>query len=318
LSIEHVTGKEYTFDVNFPEEGLNYRIDFKGETLRVNYLEAGCDRFPYKDLLSYHFRLGQHDIFIVFCQPAEDAKETVKFIIDGKPVYYEVPGELTVWLEDSGEVASLHTGDDPGKLILTPVEKFILAGANTKRHQKMAASKEKSPHKSRIPVPDQVLVEKEAGKLIISWPWYESIFRKDLIGGLVLVLIGMIAGFLIIRTISNWGDIIWFPLIFLVPGYLFLKKSFEQYRIVIEDQDLEVLRGSRGSKFVNAVNLVDVVKFEIHNPDSQNKTYYSQLCALKKSGEHEELLTSGSNEVLAYLESELNLVLHRSEHQPPQ
>ncbi len=69
---------------------------------------------------------------------------------------------------------------------------------------------------------------------------------------------------------------------------------------------------------MNAVNLGDVEKFEIHDPDSQNKTYYSQLCALKKSGEHETLLTSGPNEVLAYLESELNLTLHRSEHQAPQ
>ncbi len=241
MSVEHVTGKEYTFDINFLEEGLNYRIDFKGETLRVNYLEAAGDRFSYKDLLTYHFRLGKHDIFILFCQPSPEAKETVKFIIDGKPVYFEVPGVLTVWLEDSGEVASLHSGDDPGKLILTPEEKFILAGANTRRNQKMAAGKEKSPHKSRIPVPDQVLVEEESGKLVISWPWYESIFRKDLVGGLVLVLIGMIAGFLIIGYIANWGDIIWLPLIFLVPGYLLLKKSFEQYRIVIEDQDLKVL-----------------------------------------------------------------------------
>jgi hypothetical protein len=268
--------------------------------------------------LGYHFELGKHDIFILFCQSSEDAKETVKFIIDGKPVYYEIPGEFTIWLEDSGEVASLHTGDDPGKLTLTPVEKFILAGANTKRNQKMAVKKEKSPHKSRIRVPDQVLVENEAGKLVISWPWYDSIFRKDLIGGLILVLIGMIAGYLIIGYIANWGALIWTPLIFFVPGYLILKKSFEQYRIVIEDQDLEVFRGLRGSKFVNAVNLVDVEKFEIHDPDSQNKSYYPQLCALKKSGEHEELLTSGSNEVLAYLESELNLVLHCSEHKPPQ
>ena len=158
LSVDHVTGKECTFDVNFPEEGLNYRIDFKGETLRVNYLVVNCDRFPYKDLLSYHFRLGKHDIFILFCQPSTDAKETVKFIIDGKPVYYEIPGELTIWMEDSGEVASIHTGDDPGELTVTPKEAFILAASNTKHNQELAVSQKKNLRKSGIPVPGLVII----------------------------------------------------------------------------------------------------------------------------------------------------------------
>jgi hypothetical protein len=318
LSVEHIPGKEYTFDVNFPEEGLNYRIDFKGETLRVNYLEAACDRFSYKDLLTCHFRLGKHDIFILFCQPSMDAKETVKFIIDGKPVYYEIPGELTVWLEDSGEVASLHSGDDPGQLTITPKEAFILAAFNTKHNHKLADSRKKTLRKSGIPVPDKVLVEKEAGTLIISWPWYDSIFHKDLIGGLILVLMSMAAWFLLPRLVVNSNDIIVCPLIFLVPGLIFLIVSFDQHKVVVKDRDVEVYRSSLGFRTIRKVNLDDVEKFEQHKETTRKGTPYSQLCALKKSGEHKIIMSYESDEIFAYLESELNLVLHRSERQPPQ
>jgi hypothetical protein len=317
LSVEHVMGKEYTFDVNFPEDGLNYRIDFNGETLRVNYLAAGCEPFSYKDLLTYPFNLGKHDIFIVFCQPSEDAKETVKFIIDGKPVYYEVPGELTVWLEDSGEVASLHTGDDPGELTITPKEAFILAASNTKHNQKLTDSRKKTPLKSGIPVPEQMLVEKEAGKLTISWPWYESIFRKDIIMGLILVLFGIAAGIVIFRYISDYGLLLAIPGFSILYGYWMLEHIFVKNKIVIVDKELEARSGITMSKKV--VRLDEVEKFELHKgSDERNNPTGSQVCALMKSGKHQMISSSGSAEVLAYLESELNLVLHRSEKRQSQ
>ena len=279
MSVEHVTGKEYTFDVNFPEEGLKYRIDFKGETLRVNYLETECDRFPYKDLLSYHFRLGKHDIFIVFCQPAEDPKETVKFIIDGKPVYYEVPGELTVWLEDSGEIASIHTGDNPGELIITPIEAFILAAFNTKHNQKLEESRKKNLRKSGIPVPGLVVVEKENDRLIISWPWYDSIFNKVMVAGLIFVLISMAAWFLLPRLVINSNDIAGCPLIFFVPGVVFLIASLDKNKVVIEGKNVEACKIFLGFRTVRKVNLEDVEKFERHIETTRNGMMYSQLCA---------------------------------------
>ena len=317
MSVEHLTGKEYTFDVNFPEEGLNYRIDFQRETLRVNYLAVNSDRFPYKDLLSYRFWLGKHDIFIIFCQPSEGAKETVKFIIDGKAAYYEIPGELTVWLEDSGEVANIHTGDNPGELSVTPKEAFIMAVFNTKHNQKLAVARKRPLRKSGIPVPDQVLVEKEAGKLIISWPYYDSIFRKDIILGIVLVLVGLTAGFEILRYVSDNGILLTFPVILILYGYWMLENCFVKNKIVIEDMDLEAHSGITMSRKV--VRLYEVEKFELHKgSDEKGNPNASQICALLKSGKHQIISSSASAEVLAYLESELNLVLHRSGHQPPQ
>jgi hypothetical protein len=82
---------------------------------------------------------------------------------------------------------------------------------------------------------------------------------------------------------------------------------------------LEVRHGFRGSKIINSVYLGDVEKFELHKDgNEQNYAREPQLCALKKSGEHETLLSSQLEEVFAYLESKLNLVLHQSEHEPPQ
>jgi len=318
LSVERIPGKEYTFEVKFPAEGLNYQVDLKKETLRVNLIEVDCSRFSYHDLLNYHFRLGGHDIFIMFCQPSPDAKETVKFIIDGKPVYYEVPGKLTVWLEDSGEIASIHTGDDPGELTLTPEETFILAARNTKHSQKMAASSKRKFKKSVIRVPDQVLVEKEASKLIISWPWYDRFFNKDLVLGIVLVLLSISAWFWIFPYITIEVELIIFPLLFMLFSYWTLETYFVKRKIVIEGNNLEVRSGVTGFKKVSNVCLEDVEKFEQHKETSQRGTPYSQLCALMKSGEHKIIMSYQPDEVFAYLESELNLILHRNEHQPPE
>jgi hypothetical protein len=199
VSVERVLGVEYTFEVNFSEEGLIYRVDFKGEELRVNYVKFSCDRFSYKDLLNYHLRLGPHDVFIIFCQTSPEALETVKFIIDGKPVYYEIPGQLTVWLEDSGEIASLHTGDDPGQLVLTSEEKFMLAAHGTKHSQKITAARKGNPRKTGIPVPDTMLVEKDSGKLIITWPKYNGSIRKKIAVGIALIILSLVLLFTLSR-----------------------------------------------------------------------------------------------------------------------
>ena len=48
MSVERIPGKEYTFEVKFPAEGLNYQVDLKKETLRVNLIEVDCSRFSYQ------------------------------------------------------------------------------------------------------------------------------------------------------------------------------------------------------------------------------------------------------------------------------
>jgi len=62
------------------------------------------------------------------------------------------------------------------------------------------------------------------------------------------------------------------------------------------------------------VNLEDVEKFERHIETTRNGMMYSQLCAFKKSGEHKILMSSGSDEIFAYLVSELSLILHKSKN----
>ena len=82
---------------------------------------------------------------------------------------------------------------------------------------------------------------------------------------------------------------------------------------------MEARGGITGLKNVSIVCIDDVEKFELHKDyDGGSNPTILQLCALKKSGKHEILTSSGSDEILTYLESELNPILHRNEHQPPE
>jgi len=91
-------------------------------------------------------------------------------------------------------------------------------------------------------VPGLVVVEKENDRLIISWPWYDSIFNKVMVAGLIFVLISMAAWFLLPRLVINSNDIAGCPLIFFVPGVVFLIASLDKNKVVIEGKNVEACK----------------------------------------------------------------------------